>query len=310
MSGGRDFQRVFGTVRLVAGIFLGAGALVWLITGLFSVEPDQQAVVKLFGRVRTDSVPPGIHWHWPWPVESVRRLKVTSVRTLHVGFRGGRDASGRGGQLLTGDQNLVEASLKVNYTVRHAARFLYTIRDVEGLLSRLAEVAMVASVSAMSVDDVLTEGRYRLRADVRTRIQDGCDRYGLGIHVSAVHLDYLGPPPEVAQAFKEVASARGNKQKLIRKAQGERNRDIPKARAEANSMLRDAEAYANEIVTMARGDTDRFVTAWREYRRNPDITSYRLYLETVEIILLNATKQITDPDAERYMVPTWEAGRK
>jgi len=303
MSGHRDFRLTFRHARAVAWVFLGAFLVVYALSGLYSVRPEELGIVKRFGRVETDAVPPGIHRHWPWPVESVTRLDVSTVRALTVTFTRARDSGGLRGYLLTGDQNVVGAAFKVNYTVKEPVKYLYTTRDIDGLLTRVVESAALQTVGHMSVDDALTGGRNRLRSEVRNRAQAACDEYDLGVRILAVHLEKLTPPSEVEDAFKNVASARGNKQKLVRQAQGERNREIPNARAEANRVMRDAEAYAEEAVSMAEGDADRFLSAYSEYRKTPGVTAFRMYLETIEQVLPRVKKHIADPDAEKHMFP-------
>ncbi|MFX1266076.1 MAG: FtsH protease activity modulator HflK [Promethearchaeota archaeon] len=338
-----DFKRVFRHARAVTGWLIVLLVLLYLASGFYSVKPEQRGVVKHFGRVVTDNVPPGIHYHWPWPVESVVRLRTTEIRSLSISF-GKADVSaqqtpeGPAGQqpeasteqpsgaaveqqpttpaqvavvvsppaleataLLTGDENLVLTTLLIQYTISQPKHYLYNTNDAEGLLHRIAHSTTIRKYAGMSVDDVLTTGRLEIQQKLKQEIQATADAYGLGVRIASVQIQSIQPPSDVAGAFRDVASAREDKQKLVRQAEGDANRRRPKARAEANTMKSQAEAYTQETVEMAHGDAQRFLAAWGEYRKAKTVTAHRLYMETVEEVLTKVRKVISNPEAERQL---------
>jgi membrane protease subunit HflK len=346
-----DFERVFRHARAVTGWLIVLLVLLYLASGFYSVKPEQRGVVKRFGRVVTDNVPPGIHYHWPWPVESVVRLRTTEIRSLSISFgkaeeqkkqapvgTAGQTEGGQAGQqpeapteqpsgaaaeqrpttpaqvavvvsppaleataLLTGDENLVLTTLLVQYAISQPKNYLYHATEAEGLLHRIAHSTTIRRYAGMGVDEVLTTGRLEIQQKLKAEIQATADAYGLGVRITSVQILSIQPPPDVAGAFRDVASAREDKHKLVRQAEGDANRRLPKARAEANTMKSKAEAYTQETVEMAHGDAQRFLAAWSEYRKAKTVTAHRLYIETVEEVLPKVRKVISNPEAERHL---------
>ncbi len=326
-----DLRDVFHHGKTVAFCLVTLLVVLYLASGLFSVKPEQRGVVTRFGKVVYDSVPPGIHYHWPWPIESVTLPRTTEIRSMAVAYGAESDrpsdnaVSAQERQtpssyavkppappaevsleqlrpsapLLTGDENLVVATLLIQYTVSQPKAYLYETLDADGLLKRITQQETLVMFAGMSVDDVLTTGRYAIQNRLKKGIQARADAYRLGIQIVSVQIQSLQPPREVAEAFRDVASAREDKHKLVQGARGERNRRLPKARGEASLMLSEASAYAQEVVEMARGDAERFLAAWEEYRKAKTITAHRLYLEAMEEVLPKTEKAIFNPKAER-----------
>ena len=288
--------------QVVVGLFITA-ILLYLASGLYVVEPEQRGVVIRFGKIVNDNVMPGMHYHWPWPIESVERPRTTEVRSLSIPFRYSSQIKGQkseSGQLLTGDENLVQATLQIQYIIKRPQHYLTSTTDPDAILERLTKSSSIQHFANMSVDDVLTTGRNKLQTLLKKDIQTLADNYQLGVRLSSVQLQNIEPPGSsgVANAFKSVASAREDKQKLVEEAAGERNRLLPKARADAESILRDAEAYAKEMVEKSSGDSKRFISIWEEYNKAKNITAYRLYLESIEDIMPRVKKMIINPAAE------------
>ncbi|MBW1766738.1 MAG: FtsH protease activity modulator HflK [Deltaproteobacteria bacterium] len=201
--------------------------------------------------------------------------------------------------LLTGDENLVIATLLIQYTIDQPKVYLYHTSDADGILKRITQQATIIIVAGMSVDEVLTTGRLEVQSRLKKEIQSAADAYELGIRVASVQIQTVQPPTEVVKAFRDVASAREDKHKLLQRGRGERNRRLPKARGEANMMVSEAIAYANEVVEMAHGDAQRFLSAWEEYRKAKTVTAHRLYYETLEEVFPKVKKAIFNPEAER-----------
>lgn len=314
-----DLKRVFRHARTLSASLIFLLILLYLASGLYSVKPEQRGVLKRFGRVVTDNILPGIHYHLPWPFESVVRLSTTEIRSMTVRFeevKGPKGAKVKGTQvakhiesehvkrpapILTADENLVLATLVLQYTISKPKSYLYSTSHTDWLLKRIIQATTVSKVAEMGVDDILTIGRLKLQTTLKEGIQAKIDAYDLGIRLAAVQIQSIGPPADVAGAFRDVTSAREDKQKIIQQAQGDRNRRLPKARAESNQMKREAEAYTNEIVERAKGEAHRFTAAWNEYRKAKNLTAHRLYLEALEEILPKVRKMIFNPQAERHI---------
>lgn len=302
-----DLSKTFLHANKVLLILVVSGVLLYLASGFYVVEPEQRGVVTRFGKLVNDNVMPGMHYHWPWPIESVQRPRTTQVRSLSIAFRNNlqiKDSKDinvlEGGELLTGDENLVQANLQIQYIIRRPKNYLSNAVDPDAILRRLVKSSSIEHFASMTVDDVLTTGRNKLQAGLKQDIQTLADNYKLGIRLTSVQLQSVEPPGSsgVANAFKSVASAREEKQKLVQEAAGERNRLLPKARADAEARLRDAEAYAKEVMERSQGDSERFVAIWQEYNKAKSITSYRLYMDALEKIMPNVKKLIINPDAE------------
>lgn len=278
-----------------------AGVLVYLASGVYSLKPEQTGVVKRFGAIVADNVPPGIHYHWPWPIEEIFRPNTREVRSVQLAFtKTIADTSGtHGGALLTGDENLVLLTLLLQYTLLDPARYLTTAANPDALLKQMTQAAVVRHFASMSVDDSLTTGKDRLQRSLREEVQKASNRLELGVAIVSLQIKAIEPPKNVAHAFKDVASAREDMHKMLQTANGEHNRKIPEARADAERMVLEAEAYAKEVVEIAKGDADRFLAKWEEYRKAKSVTAHRIYLETIEEILPKVKKQIINPKAEK-----------
>jgi membrane protease subunit HflK len=314
-----DVKRVFSHARTLSAWLIFLLILLYLASGFYSVKPEQRGVLKRFGRVVTDNILPGIHYRVPWPIESVVRLSTTEIRSMTVRFeevKGYKGAKVKGSQVakhiesehverpapvLTADENLVLTKLVLQYTISQPKSYLYNTSHSDWLLRRIVQAATVSKAAEMGVDDILTIGRLKMQTTLKEGIQANIDTYDMGIRLFSVQIQSIGPPANVAGAFRDVTSAREDKQKIIQQAKGDRNRRLPKARAESNQMKREAEGYANEIVERAKGDAHRFTAAWDEYRKAKNVTAHRLYLEALEEILPKVRKMIFNPQAERHI---------
>lgn len=263
-------------------------AAIWVASGIYVVPPGQQAVVRHFGRVVNAGMAPGMHYRMPYPIGRVDRVKVREQQRVSVGFELTDEVIGAerdAGQFLTGDQNLINVPVMVQYTVGDPEAYLFRVRDVPGVIRRAVEVALVDVIARQGVDYVLTIGRTEVQNEAQERAQAVLDAYGAGVAIASVSLQNVQPPAEVKDAFAEVASAREDRNRIIDEARGYSNDILPRARGEARKQLEDAQAYRDRRVNEARGDAARFVKAYEEYRRAKDVTTARLYLETMEEIL-------------------------
>lgn len=280
-------------------IFIGI-ALLWLASGIYIVSPAEQGVVRRFGKmVRITS--PGLRYRLPWPIEKVDTPRVTEVKRIEVGFRTidpGPPARYRfipvESLMLTGDENIVDCQIIVQYKIKDPADYLFNVKDLKGTLHDASEVALRQVIGNSDIDDALTVGKLRIQQEIRELLQRIMDGYESGLLITEVKLQTVRPPKEVEAAFKDVVSAKEDRERLIYEAKGYQEDIIPKTKGRAAEVLREAEAYREERVKRAQGDAGKFLAILKEYEKAKDVTRERLYLETMEEILPNIKKVIVD----------------
>jgi membrane protease subunit HflK len=249
---------------------------------------------------------PGPHYRLPQPIERVNKVKVKQVRRIEIGFRTvnpGPPARYRfvpeESLMLTGDEQIVDAQIIVQYQVKDPTKFLFNVRNLErpqGALMDAAEVALRQVVGQRPIDDVLIGEKLQIEIDIRELLQQIIDGYDSGVGVVEVKLQTVRPPEQVASAFSDVVSAKEDKDRLIKEAEGYREDVLPKARGQAQKILREAEGYKAERTKRAQGDADRFLVVLKEYTKAKDVTRKRLYLETMQRILPGIRKFVIDPE--------------
>jgi modulator of FtsH protease HflK len=284
--------------RFSRGRIVAAIAAVWVVSGVYLVAPDQQAVETLFGRVVSPRVMPGLHYALPWPVERVTKLKVRQLQRLVVG--GGLPDSVVGrtqpmvSQFLTGDQNIINMRVVVQYSVSVPADYLFHAQNAADVAAAAVESEMARRVAHRGVDAVLTTEKAAIQEEVRAAAQKTLNEYGVGILLSTINIESVGPPPEAAEAFRDVASARADTARIVNDAQGYANDVIPKARGQAQQMLEESAGYKEKKINEASGDSARFNQIAAEYQKAAQVTGERLYLETMEQVLPKIKKLIVD----------------
>jgi membrane protease subunit HflK len=293
----------------------GIGALIvvffllWFASGVYIVAPDEMGVVKRFGKmVRTSE--PGPHWHAPFPIETVLKPKVTKVHRLEVGFRtvsSGPPARYRPvpseALMLTGDENIVALEFIVQYRIKDPIQYLFNIKQQEKTIKDASEAAMREVVGKNKIDDVLTQGKLQVQEDTKVLLQQILEKYKAGLQVEAVQLQDVLPPQPVIAAFKDVASAKEDREKTENEAMGYRNDILPKAKGKAEQIVNEAQAYREAKVNQAKGDVSRFLQVLAEYRKAKDITRTRIYLETMEEILPKMDKVLVDQKTSEKILP-------
>jgi len=281
---------------------LGLAVAFWFFTGVYMVGPDEVGVIRTFGAY-THQTQPGLNWHYPYPIQTVRTPKVTEVKRIEIGFRTTRNGQYRTVEkeslMLTGDENIVDAELIVQYRIKEPENYLFKIVEPELTVREASEASLRTIVGMNNIDETLTTGKYRIQEEAKKQIQAILDKYQSGIQVVAAQLQDVSPPKQVIAAFKDVASAKEDKNRLINQAEGYRNDVIPKARGEAEAMIRGAEGFKESRIKRAEGDVAKFNTVLKEYRKAKDITRERLYLETMEKVL---------PGVEKVIVPDKDSG--
>ncbi len=291
-------------------IGLGIVGLILIFTTFYKVGADEVGVVQRFGRY-TRITQPGLHFKLPFGIETVKKPKVRRNFTEEFGFRtvqpgiqtqyrkvGYEDES----LMLTGDLNVAVVEWIVQYKIKDPKAYLFNVRDVQGTIRDIAEVAMRLNVGDGSVDEVLTFGKIDIADQVKMKLQQILDSYKTGVQIVLVALQDVNPPDKVKPAFDEVNSAMQDKDRLIQEARKEYNEVVPKAKGEAEKMVKEARGYAVERVNTAKGDAHKFLALWKEYRRAKDVTRRRLYLEALsELIPKLEKKYIIDDDLKELM---------
>ena len=273
---------------------LGVLLVVWIIPGTFYfVEPDEEGVVVTFGKFSRITTP-GMHFKFPSPIEHASTPKVKKIRRAEIGFRttqgGGLQKVPAESLMLTGDQNIIDINLVVQYKVMDSVAYLFNVQRVHKLVRSTTETVVRGIVGSRKIDEALTTGKAAIQISAQEQIQALLDKHKSGVQIVTIQLQDVHPPEQVASAFKDVVSAREDKQRMINEAQGYRNSVIPEARGQAAQIVRASEAYREEKVSMAQGDGQRFVLQYNEYKKAPEITRKRIYLETMEEVLPSMQK--------------------
>ncbi len=292
--------------RGFALIVLGVLAL-WGFSGFFRVEPDELGVVLRFGQ-QVREVQPGLNYHLPYPVEKVLTPKALRVNKIDIGMRVVDDTR-RGGTttrdvpeeslMLTGDENIVDVDFSVLWKVKPAGvgDYLFNIQNPEGTVKAVAESAMREVVGRSEIQPILTGARQTIENAVQELMQKTLDHYGAGIFVQQVQLQKVDPPTQVIDSFRDVQAARADLERAQNEAQTYANRVVPEARGRVAQITQAAEAYRQQTVAEATGQTSRFLKIYEQYKKAPDVTRERMYLETMERVLGGADKIILDPGA-------------
>ncbi|NOY80764.1 MAG: FtsH protease activity modulator HflK [Kiritimatiellaeota bacterium] len=298
-----DIRRAFGHLKPtvlvpIAALVLGA---VYLGTGVYIVNPGEQGVVKRFGRVIA-TVDEGAHYRLPWPVDTVEVVNVSKVRRADIGMVLPEHEHPaflpEKLQLLTGDENLINVEAIIHYKIKDPARFLYrTNFGEERLLHNAVGSALVELIGQMAVDDILTTEKISAQARILRKAQKVLDEYESGLQISAFNIRAIVPPEDVADAFRDVQTAKEDREQVINQARGFANSILPEARGRAREWTSEAEGYRTEVVNRAEGDAQNFEAVLAEYQNDArmyseDITRYRLYLETMEKILPRVKKYV------------------
>ena len=270
----------------------------WIISGAYIVPADQQAVVTRFGAVVNPRVPPGIHYALPWPVDSVYKLKVRQLQRTLIGGEIPDAILGRTepslSEFLSGDQNLLNVRVVVQYSVRDPKDFLFQTVDVERVVRAAVESELARRIARTPVDDILTTEKIAIQNDVLQSARHALDGYQVGVTISSINIEDVTPPAEAADAFRGVAGARADAIRLVNEAEGYANDLIPRARGEAAQLAEDSQAYKDGKINRAAGDAARFDEVADEYAKAPQVTATRAYVEAMEQILPKIKKVIAD----------------
>lgn len=288
-NGGGDGGLSTKAIGAIAAVLI----IVWLLSGLYTVDSAERGVVKQFGAYKEQTTA-GLHWHIPWPIESVVKVNVDRIRTAEIGYRS--DARNRNASvpseslMLTKDENIVDVKIAVQYQVSNAELYLFAISDPDLTLRAVTESALREVVGQNRMDFVLTEGRDEVVTRVRNISQTRLDFYSSGLMISSLNLQDAQPPEQVQGAFADVVKAREDRERLINEAEAYSNDILPRARGMAARQLEEARAYFDSEIAKATGVTSRFNSILAEYSKAPTVTRDRMYIDAITNVFGSTSK--------------------
>ena len=269
---------------------VAAGALsIWGLMGFYQLDEQERAVVLRFGEY-SSTLQPGLQWNPPI-IDEVIKVNTTKVR-----------ASSLREVMLTKDENIVEVSMSLQYVIDNPKDFVLQVRDPEVSLQHASQSALRHVVGDTTMDLVLTEGRAAIALEVQQRLQGYLDNYTTGIRVAKVNIDESKPPAQVQGAFDDVIKAREDEERVKNEAQSYANGIVPEARGQAQRVLEEASAYKDQVVAVADGEAQRFTRLLTEYKKAPEVTRERLYLDAVQSVFANTNKVLVDVEGGNNMM--------
>ncbi|MYE29802.1 MAG: FtsH protease activity modulator HflK, partial [Gammaproteobacteria bacterium] len=275
---------------LLAG-FVVVALVVWGFLGFYIVDEAERAVVLRFGRVLDNTVTPGLHWNPPL-VDEVNKVNVSELNSKEYQNRA----------MLTTDENIIDIVVTVQYRIDDPVKYVIAVQDPERSLDNASESAIRHVVGGNFMDQILTEGRPLVAADVHDRLQNYMDLYNTGIYISQVNVAAVNPPEAVRPAFEDVIEAREDEQRAQNQAQQYANRVIPEARGEAQRQIEQANAYKEEVIARAEGDASRFDQLLLEYQKAPEVTRQRMYIDSIQDVMTASSKIMIDVEGGNNML--------
>jgi membrane protease subunit HflK len=274
----------------VLGLVAFALLAIYAFAGIYQVDQQERAVVFRFGEALETLQEPGLHWNPPF-IDQVELVNVTQVRShSHQSL------------MLTEDENIVDVSLTVQWVVDSALDYLVNVRNPEVSLDHATESALRHVVGSSSMDQVITDGREAIAAEVQSRLQRYLTSYGTGIFVRKVNIDRSAPPAQVADAFNDVQKAKEDRQRFINQATAYQQQVVPEARGRAQRQIEEANAYRDQVIAKATGEAQRFEKLLTEYQRAEKVTRDRLYIDALQSVLSKSSKIMVDVEGGNNMM--------
>ncbi len=287
--GSFDFKWQWG-----AGILL----LIWLASGFYQVQPNEEGVVLRFGAYAY-STDAGLHYHLPYPIEKVEKVNLTQERSINLGVQTVDDANAfTESHMLTGDENIVDINLTIVWRIENAKDYLFNLQSPDETVRVAAQSVLREIVGQSKMMPIISGDRGKVEDETKEELQKVLNEFGSGIKIVRVKLQKADPPRQVVDAFNEVQRAKADMERFKNEAEAYRNEILPKAKGEAAQRLQNAEAYKSAVVNTAQGEAERFLSVYNAYKSGKDVTIKRLYLETMENVLANSNKVILDPSAK------------
>jgi len=288
--------------------------VIWLFSGVYVVNPDEQGVVLRFGQFVSRTTP-GINYHIPWPIETVETPQVTRENQLNIGYslpRPGNNTERMNdvpeeSLMLTGDENIVDINFTVFWVIKDAGAFLFNVQNLgvgqDLTIKAVAESAMREVVGRNQIEPILTANREPIQEEVRALMQRILDSYNAGVTVTRVQMQKADPPAQVLEAYRDVQAARTDQDRMRNEAEAYANKVVPEARGGAARIIQQAEGYKQQVTAQAQGEAQRFISVYDQYKKAPDVTRRRIYLETMQDVLGNMNKVIVDNKGGQGVVP-------
>lgn len=307
-----EFNIGWIAIVLILVVFL----LLW--SSAFTVAPEEVGVVLTFGKY-TRLVRPGLRFKWPYPVQTVDKVPVQRQLKEEFGFRTARPGvrtqyitGGATGEslMLTGDLNVATVEWTTQYRVSDPYKYLFKVRNVSDTFRDMNEAVMREIIGDRSINEVLTIGRQEIASIVEKQLQELCDQYDTGLKIEQIVLKDVNPPDKVKPAFNEVNQAQQEKERMINEAEAEYNRVIPRASGEAEQVIQRAQGYATERINRAKGDAELFKDLLAAYKRAPDVTRSRIFLETMDAVYPNVKQKIVLDKELKGVLPLLPLGKE
>jgi membrane protease subunit HflK len=273
--------------------------LAYISTGFYTIQWNERGIVTRFGQQVGDEISPGFHYHLPWPIDSVESVKVDDIRKLDSGSF----------LILTGDENLIKINVATHYQVKDTSDYLFNLEDPEKLVRDATRSALRKVLGEMGIDTILTTAKPQVLEKTRLLTESSLDDWDSGIHIVGVQLLQADPPAEVMEAFRDVASAREDRETYINEAYGYRNSIIPEARGKAAKIVMQADGFKAERVNHAQGEASRFLLQHEEHDKAREVTEMRLYIETMERALPPVEKILINPEVKQGVMDLWFFGK-
>lgn len=298
--GGNGGGRIIGMILLA---ILG----VWLLSGIYRIDPAENGVIKRFGEHVRTQTQPGLGYHLPWPIENLTKVNITAERRVQIGFNdapgGARRDIPAESLMLTSDANIVDIDVVILWNIDNAENYLFNVRNVDQAIKQVAESAIRTEVGQARLQSIITEGRNDVAASIQKNMQSILDSYKSGVAIKQVLILEATVHPDVLEAYNDVAASRQDAERFQNEAMIYRNDILPKARGEAIRMEQAAEAYRQDVIARAKGDAERFTQVLDAYRTGKDVTRDRMYIETMENVLSNANRMVIDQGGTGGLMP-------
>jgi membrane protease subunit HflK len=292
----------FGGPKLIV-IGLIALAVLWGVNGFYRVQPNQQGIEMVFGKYNGVPTQAGLNWNWPSPIGKVFLPDVTRENQIEIGYRSAGEGISRSSarrdvpeesQMITGDENIVDMDFFVLWRIQDAGDYLFNLQNPRETVKITSEAVMRDIIGRRDFQGALTADKAAIETEALSNLQSLLDEYGAGIEIRQVSLEKVDPPTEVIDAFNEVVRARQDLDQAKNRAEAYRNQIVPEARGDAARLVEEADAYRQEVINRAQGDANRFDSVYQAYSQSKDVTTKRIYLETLEEVLGNVNKVIID----------------
>ncbi len=282
-----------------------AAVLLWLASGFYQVQPNEEAVVLRFGAYH-ETTTPGLHYHLPYPIEAVRKVNITQERSINLGVQEVQSVAANTfteSHMLTGDENIVDINLTIVWRIDDVKDYVFNMQNPDQTVRVAAQSVLREIVGQSQMMPIISGDRGKVEDETKEELQKVLNEYGAGIRIVRVKLQKADPPKQVVDAFNEVQRAKADMERFKNEAEAYRNEIVPRAHGEAAQRLQNAEAYRQTVVNKAQGEADRFMSVYEAYKNGRAVTIKRLYLEAMEQVLAGSDKIIIDDAAQNGVVP-------